>query len=166
MDDLSLAIVVQLVGVALLVLEVFLPSHGLFGLAGLGCLTAGVYMGFRVSPRAGYVSLAAAIIIVPSLAGIGVKFFRRTAIGRRVVPPNPVLTAADTGVDTRDLRPLIGATGRSVSPLRPVGACEFNGRRVQCVAEYGLIEPGVSVKGVGIVGDSLAVRPVDAGQKT
>jgi hypothetical protein len=52
---------------------------------------------------------------------------------------------------------MIGQTGRCVSPLRPVGVCDFGGRRVSCLAEYGLIESGATVVGTRITGGNLAV---------
>lgn len=152
-------ILLQAVGLAMLVLEAFLPSHGVFGVIGLMCLGCGVYSAFQISPRMGYVSIGVEVVAVPTIFVLWAKYFRRTAIGRRIVPPNPVLTDADRGVDVRDIRPLIGASGRSLSPLRPVGVCDFAGRRVQCVAETGLIDSGMDVEGVGVVGDSLSVRP-------
>jgi len=159
-NDLWLGVTLQAVGLALLILEVFVPSHGLFGIGSAACIVFGVYSAFKASLGAGYVSVAVQVIAVPAIALIGVKVFRRTAIGRRVVPPNPVLTEADTSVPVSDLRPLVGQTGRSISPLRPSGICEFAGKRVQCVAESGLIDAQTDVWAVAIVGGSLSVRPV------
>jgi len=78
-------------------------------------------------------------------------------MGRRISPPNPVLTAADTSVPVEEIASFIGHSGRSVSALRPVGICEFYGRRVSCIAQFGLISAGVDVEGVGMSGASLAV---------
>jgi membrane-bound ClpP family serine protease len=61
------------------------------------------------------------------------------------------------GVDVDTMRSLIGCVGRSVSPLRPSGICEFNGRRFPCVAEMGMIGPNVEVQVVGVKGSNLAV---------
>jgi membrane-bound serine protease (ClpP class) len=144
----------------LLVLEIFLPSHGIFATLGLGSLAGGIYMAFQHGQATGAVSVVVAIIVVPSIFFMGIRVFRRTAIGRRVVPPNPILTAADVGVDVSSIEPLVGQTGRTISPLRPVGYAEFSGRRVQCVAESGIIEAGVEIRGVGILGGSLSVRPL------
>ena len=160
MNDLWLGITLQALGLALLILEVFVPSHGLFGIGSAACIVFGVYSAFKAGLGVGYASVAVQVIAVPAIALVGVKVFRRTAIGRRVVPPNPVLTEADTSVAIGELRPLVGRTGRAISPLRPVGICDFDGRRVQCVAESGLIEAHTHVQAVGIVGGSLSVQPV------
>ncbi|MCK6456105.1 MAG: hypothetical protein L6Q92_06195 [Phycisphaerae bacterium] len=158
MSDAWLAIFVQAIGLALFVLEVFLPSHGMLGIGGAGCIVGGLYLAFRVGLVLGYVSLAAQVLLVPIIAIIGVRVFRRTTVGRWIAPPNPVLTPADTSLDVRALQSLIGTAGRSISPLRPAGICEFNGRRVQCAAESGFIDPDSDVEGVGIVSGALIVR--------
>ena len=160
MNDIWLAVLLQAIGLALLVLEVFVPSHGLFGIGSAACIISGVYFAFRADTAAGYGSVALQVIAVPSIALVGVKVFRKTSIGRRVVPPNPVLTADDTSVALGELKPLVGRTGRAISPLRPVGICEFDGQRVQCVAESGLIEARTDVRAIGILGGSLSVRPI------
>ncbi len=160
MNDFWLAVTLQAIGLALLVLEVFVPSHGLFGIGSAACIVFGVYAAFKTGLGLGYSSVALQVIAVPTIALIGVKVFRKTAIGRRVVPPNPVLTDEDTSVALGELKPLVGRTGFAISTLRPVGICEFDGQRVQCVAESGMIEARTDVRAVAILGGSLSVRPV------
>ena len=82
---------------------------------------------------------------------------RPTPIGRRIAPPNPKLTSADTSIPIDELERHIGQLGRSISPLRPVGICEFSGRRISCVAEFGMVEAGVVVEAIGIKGGNLSV---------
>ena len=55
---------------------------------------------------------------------------------------------------------LVGSVGRSLTPLRPVGTCIFEGRRVECKAEYGMIDKGVSVQAIRLIDRTLAVREV------
>jgi len=96
------------------------------------------------------------------MAYVAVKYWRQTPIGRKIVPPNPVLTTADVGVPVEKLSRLVGQTGVAKTPLHPVGICEFDGQRISCVAQFGSVEAGVSVVGVKIQSGNLAVRPLDA----
>ena len=157
MEQLTTAIILQVVGIALLVLEIFIPSHGVLSLTGLGCLVAGLYAAFGVSATAGYVSFFMAMLLVPAIAVVAVKVFHRTPFGRLISPPNPRLTEADVSFDVADIQPLVGSVGRTVTPLRPVGTCEFDGRRVECVAEMGLIEANQPVRAVRVDGRELVV---------
>ena len=157
MSELAILVVLYFVGILLLVGEIFIPSHGVLSLAGLGFLVAAVVKTFQYGREAGIVAVFACLVIVPVFAFVAIKYWHRTPIGRRISPPNPVLTAKDTGVPVEQLGQLVGQVGRSLSPLRPVGVCEFAGRRVSCVAEFGMVEADVAVMGTGVKGSNLVV---------
>ncbi|MBN1489237.1 MAG: hypothetical protein JXA69_04910 [Phycisphaerae bacterium] len=158
---LSLAILYAL-GVILLVAEIFLPSHGALSIVALGFLGWAVFQTFRFSESAGYVALVLLAIFLPAFTIVAVRTWHRTPIGRRISPANPVLTAEDTGPRPDLLQPFIGQVGTSLTPLRPVGECQFGDKKVECVAESGMIARGTPVRAVGIINMSLAVRPCDA----
>ncbi len=103
------------------------------------------------------IAILACMVILPALAFVAIKYWHRTPIGKLISPPNPQLTVDDIGVPVEELQQLIGQTGRTVSALRPVGICEFNGKRVSCIAESGMVEAGVSVEGIGMSGADLTV---------
>ena len=161
MSGLGLLILFFAVGVLLLVAEIFIPSYGILCVSGTGFLIAGILKTFEYGGRGvGVTSILACAVFLPVFAYVAVKYWRRTPIGRRIAPPNPVLTAEDVGVPSEELRRLVGQTGEAQSPLRPVGICLFNGRRVNCIARFGLIEPGSKVEAVGVSGGNLEVAPV------
>lgn len=158
MSGIGLLIVLYVLAMVILVAEIFIPSHGLLSVVGVGLLVWAVWQTFAYGGReAGIVAILACLVVLPTFAGLAIKYWHRTPVGRRIAPPNPVLTAADTSVPVVELSGMIGQTGRCVSPLRPVGVCDFGGRRVSCLAEYGLIESGATVVGTRITGGNLAV---------
>ena len=156
----SLAILYS-VGILLLVAEIFLPSHALLSVAGGGFLAWAVYRTFQLSEAGGYVSLVLLAILLPTMAILAVRHWHRTPIGRRISPPNPVLTAEDAGARPDLLEPFIGQVGVTLTPLRPVGECRFGSQKIECVAESGMIDRGVTIQAIGIVNTSLAVRPLE-----
>ena len=151
--------ILYVVGMGLLIAELFLPAHGVIGLAGLGLLGLGIYETYLLNTTAGTVGLVAALILLPIGLYISVKTWHRTPIGRRISPPNPILTEKDR-MPVEDLRQFIGKVGRTVTLCRPVGMCLFEGRRVECSSEQGMLEAGVDVKAIGLVDRTLSVRPV------
>jgi membrane-bound serine protease (ClpP class) len=158
MADVATLTILYAVGVVILIAEFFIPSHGLLTVAGLGFLIAAVAMTFKISTGAGFISILALLVLLPVAAAFAIRYWPRTWIGRKIAPPNPVLTTEDTGnIDDR-LRPFVGRHGRSVTPLRPIGTCVFDGQRLECVAEVGMIEPDQPIKAVGIRGRNLTVR--------
>lgn len=146
-------------GILVLIAELFIPSHGVLGVLGAGLLVAGVVQTYRFAgERAGTVAGLACLAALPAFAAAAVKIWPRTWIGRRIVPPNPVATTRDTSVPVDELSRYIGKTGKATSPLRPVGVCEFDGRRVSCIAEFGMLDAGASVEGTRVISGQLAVQ--------
>ena len=158
MSDWMWLAIFYLVGAGLLIIELFLPAHGLIGLVGLGALCYGLYLTYMISAIAGLVGLIMLAIILPAGLWFAINNWHRTPLGRRISPPNPDLTARDR-LPVEEYKSLIGRVGKSLTPLRPVGTCEFDGERVECLAEHGMIERNVKVVGVRMVDRSLSVRP-------
>jgi len=157
----EVAIIALLFGAGALVLiaELFIPSHGVLTFVGVAFLVAGITQTFRYGgEKAGTISILTCLVVLPVFAVITVKLWPRTWVGRRIAPPNPVVTTRDSSVPVEEISRYIGQTGRSLSTLRPVGICEFNGRRVSCVTEFGMLDAGVTVEGLRVVGGQLAVQ--------
>lgn len=148
-----------LVGCALLIIELFLPAHGLLGLIGLAMLGYGLYETYMQSELVGLISMVILAILLPTGLVLSVKHWHKTPVGRRISPPNPNLTAEDR-MPVEQMKAMIGSKGKSLTLLRPVGTCEFNGKRVECTAEYGMIEKNVEVEAVRIKDRTISVRPV------
>ena len=47
MEGYSLVALLMLIGIALLIAEVLLPSHGVLGLGSAGCILAGIFVAMR-----------------------------------------------------------------------------------------------------------------------
>lgn len=158
MSEMAILILLYGVGLLMLMAEIFIPSNGILTVAGLGLLAVAVGRTFTYAGReAGIIAIFACLVFLPTFAFVAIKYWHLTPIGRRIAPPNPVLTSADTGAPVEKLSRLIGQTGRSTTTLRPVGICEFNGKRISCIAEFGVIEADTEVEGVRIAGSNLAV---------
>lgn len=145
-------------GVLVIVSDIFVPSHGVLMLTGLVLIGFGVWESFMIGTVTGVISILAWLVILPVSALIVVRNWHRTPVGRRISPPNPSLTERDR-MPVSEFEALIGRKGRTVTLLRPVGTCDFDGRRVECMAEYGMIERDVSVEAIGLSDRTVVVRP-------
>ncbi len=157
MSEISIIALLYAIALFFLVAEIFIPSHGILTIAGIGFLVVAVVRTFQMNTQAGVVATMTCAVLLPTTAALAVRVWPRTWIGRLIAPDNRRLTSRDVGVDVDTMQSLIGCVGRSVSPLRPSGICEFNGRRFPCVAEMGMIGPNVEVQVVGVKGSNLAV---------
>ena len=161
MEQVGTILILYLVGAGLLVAEIFIPSHGILTVAGLGVFGTAIYFTYHENTTAGHVSVILSLIFLPTMGFLSIKYWHRTPVGKRISPPNPVVTAADTGDWEAKLSPYIGKVGRSLSQLRPVGTCEFDGERLECIAEMGVIDRDQRVKAIAVRGRNLSVAPTD-----
>ncbi len=159
MPDLLGIVLLYTAAAVILVAELFIPSHGVFGLVGLAILTYALYATFAISSTAGFIATAAMVVILPVSFVIAIKTWHSTPIGKRISPPNPELKEEDR-LPLATLRDVVGQRGRAVTLLRPVGTCDFQGRRLECKAEQNVIQKGAEVEAIGLVDRTIVVRPV------
>ncbi len=155
------AVFLYVVCAGLIVAEVFIPSAGLLSLCALACVAGGMVIFFRHSVLAGWIGVFAALIMVPSLLALAYRILPRTRFGRQVILAPPVRARGDAIADTSELEQLIGRTGRVLTTMRPVGMCDFDGRRVECVAEQGYLQKDNAVKVIHVEGTQVTVRVLD-----
>jgi len=143
------------------VAEVFVPSGGLIGISSLVCLIGGVVIFFRHSATAGWVGVVIALIMIPTVLVIAYKIFPETRFGKSVTLTPPKRQQGDAVPDTAELKELLGAVGVVLTPLRPVGICDFSGERVECVAESGYVDKDNKVKVIDVESTQLTVREIE-----
>ena len=150
-----------LISAALLIAEVFIPSGGIISIFSLVCLGGGIAIFFNYSTAAGVAGVIIALVMIPAVLIIAYKMFPKTRFGKAVTLEPPIREKGDAIPDTAELKQLLGAEGVVISPLRPVGMCDFSGQRVECVAESGYVEKDKNVKIIHVEGTQLTVRLID-----
>jgi len=139
-------------GILLILVEVLvLPGVGVVGASGVLSLLGGAVLAMvdrdaEVVPReailgavnvVGLAFLAAVALLTLLLVMIGRSASRGTGVRRR---GNRLVLATDVG-GTHD-EGLVGATGIALTDLRPAGAAEIDGMRIDVVAEAGYLDAG------------------------
>ena len=164
-DDGSLLLTaILLLGAAfvLLVLELFLPSGGLLGVAAALAAIGAVACFFAEDVALGFASLLGLAVVTPVLLGLGLKIWPHTPIGKRLVLGDALPEPGTAGVGGRSstaaFRPAVGDAGEAVTPLRRVGTCRFAGVRCECLAESGMIDAGAQVTVSRVSGNEVFVR--------
>jgi membrane-bound serine protease (ClpP class) len=146
------------VGLLFLLMEIFIPSAGLLGITGTAALAGSVYIAFRHSVPLGVADVVLIVVLLPIEIVAGVKFFPKTPLGKRMIlAPKDQTTAADRAPE-KNLSGLMGKEGVSVSYLRPAGMAEFDGERVDVVAEGTFIDANRPVKVILVDGNRVVVR--------
>jgi membrane-bound ClpP family serine protease len=149
-------IVLVVVGFLMIAAEVFVPGLVLGTLGGL-CLIGSVVLCYATyGPLVGTAAFAALAVL--SIVGffLWLRLFPHTPLGKKMMLNRSLLSR--NSLKTPDL---IGATGEAVTPLRPAGTAVIQGRRMDVVAESGLIESGRKISVVAQEGIRIVVRQVN-----
>jgi membrane-bound ClpP family serine protease len=162
MDYLAWAVILLLIGLALLALEFFIPSGGLLGFLSVCAVLAAITLAYMSGPLKGFLFLGASVVAIPVVLAVAVKVWPETPMGRRLLlrPPSAEEVLPDDEA-RRGLRALVGQTGRAKSKMLLSGAAIFDGRTVDAVSENMPIEPGQLVRVVAVHGNRVVVRAIE-----
>jgi membrane-bound serine protease (ClpP class) len=156
------ALVLFVAGLFITVVEVLVPSGGLFGLAAMACLVGSLVCAYNTSGRAAVVLACVEGICVPLAIYLGFKILPRTSLGRRLIlkPPGGDAETAQRVVVSSDdhFEELLGREGVVVTALRPSGSVDFEGRRVSVVSDGEAIPDGTRVRVIHIEGNRVVVE--------
>ncbi len=150
-------ILLIVLGFGLLAIELFVtPGFGLLGILGIGALIGGgVAAYYMLGPFWGILvfALSFTILIVGIFlfvkSGSGRKFILNEVSGREEIKENTI-TGGEKPVP-------IGAAGKAITTLRPVGVVEVDGERYDAIAEAEYIEAGTSVVLLRVQGFQVVV---------
>ena len=156
------AIVLLLAGLALMLLEAFLPSGGALGLLAVIAVLGAVGLAYFSGPIQGTILLVAAVVATPAIIYFALKWWPNTPIGRRILldAPNSDDVLPDSP-QRRGMRDLLGKVGKAKSLMLPSGAVLIDGKVLDAVSEGVAIEAGQAVKVVEVRANRIVVRPVD-----
>ena len=145
----------------LIIAEVFVPSGGLISLCALACLVGGAVIFFQHSATAGWIGVGIAFVMIPGVLIFTYRIFPKTRFGKSVTLTPPERQQGDAIPDTSELKEMLGEVGVVLTPLRPVGMCDFSGQRVECVAEGGYVDKDKKVKVIDVESTQLTVRMIE-----
>ena len=154
----AFAIFLFLLCAAMLVAEVFVPSFGLISACALAALAGGLVIFFKINETAGWIGVLAAVVMIPTVLVFAYKIFPKSSFGAAMLLGGPSRPKGDAIADSEDLNHLLGKKAKTITPLRPVGMCDFDGKRLECVAESGYVDRDKIVEVIKVELTQLTVR--------
>jgi membrane-bound serine protease (ClpP class) len=165
----ELEIILFIVGVILLILEIFvIPGFGIAGVGGIILILASIFLSltgglpfFDFNVIGGAIvqlsiALAGAFILILLVA----KFLPKSRVFNRLVLAEE--ENADKGfVSYPSAKELVGAEGIALTDLRPAGSAEINNQRYDVVADWQYIERGKKVKVIRVEGIKVVVTQIN-----
>lgn len=152
------AIIVFIIGIVLLLLELFLPG-GILGIIGLGAIFISFFLTTDNYMQMG-VSLIIACAVALGGAFVMVKFFGKRMKTLRKMVLSDSLNTESGYVSNQNRYELIGKEGITVTPLRPSGTVSIDDEYIDVVSEGNYLEKDVKVKVMKVEGSRVVVRKV------
>ena len=147
----------QVIGIMVIIAEIFIPSLGVLAVIALALLSYSLYIVFTsISTTAGIVFTGLDIIIVPLIVVLGIKILAKSplALKRELSKHNGVVSQKEK------LETYINMKGTAVTDLRPAGMAQINSQRVDVVTDGEYIEADTPVIVTGVAGNRIVVEAI------
>lgn len=163
MDPLVWSAALLLLGLALVMVEVFIPSGGVLGFLSISSLVASIILAFyHRGAEVGFLFLAITAVTVPTVLALAFRWWPHTPMGRRLLLEVP--TSEEVLPDSpqrRTMRQLVGKIGTTKSLMMPSGAVLIDGQTIDALSEGVPIEAGQRVRVIEVRANRVLVRKAD-----
>jgi len=155
MNTYILPVLLQIIGLMVIIAEIFIPSLGLLTLAALGVFFYSLYLVFTtISTNVGMVFVGIDVILVPILVVAGMKILAKSPLALK-----SELSRKDGVVSQAlGLEKYMNMTGEAVTDLRPAGTAVINDERLDVVTDGEYIENSTPIVVTGVTGNQIIVE--------
>ena len=164
MDTIVFAFMLLFFGLALLVIEFFVPSGGMIGIVSGICILGSVGLAYRgwyqTNPTTLYIFIGSVLLMIPATIIGTLWIMPRTRFGNHVLLQAPKLEdVTPFGEEQTKLERLIGKSGKTLTMLNPGGMVRVDGERFHCESPGLILDPDSDVDVTGVKGNRLVVCP-------
>ena len=149
-------------GIALMVVEAFMPGFGLPGISGIVLEVIAVAITWF---NHGPVAALGVTLVILSIIAIAVSVSLRSAAKGKLSKSKIILHETESNAagyrSTEDMEVFLGREGVTTTVLRPTGIAEFDGVRLNVMSEGEYVQSGTPVQIVRVDGSRILVRAVD-----
>jgi membrane-bound serine protease (ClpP class) len=141
-----------IIGLTAITIELFIPG-AIVGICGVGCVIASIIFAYlHVSNLLGHLLLGIGICFIPVFFILWYKLLTNTF----------AVKASEKGFSSAKdkLDDLLSAEGVAITTLRPSGAANINGKKVDVVSEGVMILKNTKIKVTDVKGNRVVVKPV------
>jgi membrane-bound serine protease (ClpP class) len=160
------AVLLLLLGLALAVGDIFLPSGGFLAFLSFCSIVGAVVLAFmKGSSELGLGILVTALGGLPVVIILAFRYWPRTKIGRQVLLQSPTSEEVLPEEDRREsLHRLVGRVGRAKTKMLPNGLIAIDNHTYDAISDGTFVEPGervrvVEIRGMRIVVEGLTDEP-------
>lgn len=149
-----------IVGLVLMIVEIFVPGFGFFGISGIASLIAGIVVricqGLNLTQSLSLILVVLGFFVV--VVAIMVYGAQYGILGKTGLFERRSTLPSDYNKLDKKLKKLIGRSGKAVSNLDLAGQVKIRGKIYDVVSVSNYIEKGANVKVVKIEDNTIMVR--------
>jgi membrane-bound serine protease (ClpP class) len=153
--DLELILALSVIGLLLIAVDFYLPSFVLGTIGIVLMVVATVLCGMHHSLTVTLALFCAEVVAGFAAAWLSIKYFPQTKYGQKMILHETLEGAQSSRNASAEL---IGREGSAQTVLRPSGMAVIDGKRLDVVAESGMIAAGSAIKVIAVEGTRVIVR--------
>ncbi|HZK25248.1 MAG TPA: NfeD family protein [Oscillospiraceae bacterium] len=150
-------IILFIAGIILMLIEAVIPNFGVVGISGIVAMITAIILSASTAEQGARIFLTS-LLLTAAVVAVAFRYLKRSKLWSQII-----LQYAETKergyVGPTDYSSLVGKTGQTLTPLRPVGAVEIDGKRIDVVSEGNFIAKSSAVIVVKVEGTRVIVRP-------
>lgn len=150
-----LPVALQVLGILVILAEIFIPSLGVLAAIALGLIGYSLYLAFTtISNFAGMVFVGFDLLAIPILLILGLKILAVSPLSlkSRLASKDGVVSQVSGA------KAYMGKQGRAVTDLRPAGTALIDGKRLDVVTDGEYINADTPIVVTGVTGNQIIVE--------
>ena len=150
------SIILFVIGVGLIIVEMFEPGFGFFGAFGIIALIACIFVTSETVAQGLALTTIFFVILLILLTIFLILVSKGRLPGKLVLKESETLDQGFSG--TEDMAYLMGKSGIVLTTCRPVGNVDFDGVKLEVVTQGEFLDKGAKVEVVEIEGNRVVVK--------
>jgi membrane-bound serine protease (ClpP class) len=160
---LGLLALLLMIGLALVIAEVFFVSAGILSILAAVALVSSVFLAYtQHGPMTGHVFLGVCAIGAPLAIYYALKVLPKTSFGKRYLLSGPDAKDVAGAAAQPDLERFLNKSGVAISALRPAGFARIDDQRVDVVTRGEMLDTGTPLRVVEVIGNRVVVARLDS----
>jgi len=148
-----------ILGILLLLIEMFIPGFGIFGISGIVSVIIGLMMSFP-NPVQAFYSITFAVIASCVISYFLGKYLVKTPVFDRIIlnlkqeKSQGYLAFSDITSE------FLNREGIALTTLRPAGSADFDGQKLDVLADGEFIPAGSKIRVIRVEGSKIVVKKI------
>ncbi|MBR6399728.1 MAG: hypothetical protein IKS17_00710 [Firmicutes bacterium] len=146
-----------LLGIAFLLIEIFIPGFGVFGIMGLFSIAIAAVITITTMEN-GIMIVVSGLVILAAIGYVAVEAAKKFGVYGKLILKDTL----DTDEEHEDLmQSLIGSKGTAKTPLKPHGKVDFGGTVTEAYCDGDFIPAGETVEAYKVYANNLYVKKAE-----